>query len=218
MSKAQRLSTWRSFWRATTSIRSISTARTTSIPMASVAVEVLRVIGAAMAKVGVVGVGRLTLSRRERMVVVQPRGAGVTLFALRAAAEVRAPQFGSTEGDLDAEMVAIAGRSSGSGLAISTRVPTATVIRRRCRADRGEDERVDHQAAGSVNAIAGDRFNGRLETQPCAGTIRAGANSGKKQASEADSSRSTSARIAFALSRGSQNKTTALSRAGGHPY
>jgi hypothetical protein len=37
--------------------------------------------------------------------------------------------------------------------------------------------------------------------------IRAGANGGKKQASEAGS-RSTSARIAFALSRGSQNKTT----------
>ena len=33
MSKAQRLSTWRSLWRAVTSIRSISTARTTSIPM-----------------------------------------------------------------------------------------------------------------------------------------------------------------------------------------
>jgi hypothetical protein len=56
-----------------------------------------------------------------------------------------------------------------------------------------------------------------FETQPSAGTIRAGANSGKKQASEAGS-RSTSARIAFALSRGSQNKTTALGRAGGHQY
>ena len=73
------------------------------------AVEVLRVIGAAMAKVGVVGLGRLTLSRRERMVVVEPRGTGMALFTLRAAGEVRAPQFGSAEGDLDAEMVAIAG-------------------------------------------------------------------------------------------------------------
>ena len=33
-SKAQRWSIWRSLWRAMTSIRSISTARTTSIPMA----------------------------------------------------------------------------------------------------------------------------------------------------------------------------------------
>src|SRR5207237_1685418 len=62
-----------------------------------------------MAKVGVVGLGRLTLSRRERMVVVEPRGTGMALFTLRAAGEVRAPQFGSAEGDIDAEMVAIAG-------------------------------------------------------------------------------------------------------------
>ena len=40
-------------------------------PDGPIAVEVLRVIGAAMAKVGVVGLGRLTLSRRERMVVVE---------------------------------------------------------------------------------------------------------------------------------------------------
>jgi hypothetical protein len=66
----------------------------------------LRVIGAAMAEAGVVGIGRLTLSRRERMVMVEPRGAGMVLFTLRAADEVRAPQFGSA---LDAEMVAIAG-------------------------------------------------------------------------------------------------------------
>ena len=43
------------------------------------------------------------------MVVVEPRGTGMALFTLRAAGEVRAPQFGSAEGDLDAEMVAIAG-------------------------------------------------------------------------------------------------------------
>src|SRR5882757_1318512 len=73
-------------------------------PDGPIAVEVLRVIGAAMAKVGVVGLGRLTLSRRERMVVVEPRGTGMALFTLRAAGEVRVPQFGSTEGGLDAEM------------------------------------------------------------------------------------------------------------------
>jgi DNA end-binding protein Ku len=78
-------------------------------PDGPIAVEVLRVIGAAMAKVGVVGLGRLTLSRRERMVVVEPRGTGMALFTLRAAGEVRAPQFGSAEGDIYGEMVAIAG-------------------------------------------------------------------------------------------------------------
>jgi len=78
-------------------------------PDGPIAVEALRVIGAAMAEAGVVGIGRLTLSRRERMVMVEPRGTGMALFTLRAAGEVRAPQFGSAEGDLDAEMVAIAG-------------------------------------------------------------------------------------------------------------
>jgi DNA end-binding protein Ku len=43
------------------------------------------------------------------MVMVEPRGAGMTLFTLRAADEVRASQFGSAAADLDAEMVAIAG-------------------------------------------------------------------------------------------------------------
>ena len=50
-----------------------------------IAVETLRVIGAAIAEAGVVGLGRLTLSWRERMVVVEPRGTGMALFTLRAA-------------------------------------------------------------------------------------------------------------------------------------
>ena len=77
-------------------------------PDGPTAVETLRVIGAAMAEAGVVGLGRLTLSRRERMVVAEPRGTGMALFALRAAEEVRATQFGIAEGEVDAEMVAIA--------------------------------------------------------------------------------------------------------------
>jgi non-homologous end joining protein Ku len=43
------------------------------------------------------------------MVMVEPRGAGMTLFTLRAADEVRASQYSGAESDLDAEMVAIAG-------------------------------------------------------------------------------------------------------------
>ena len=58
-------------------------------PDGLVAEETLRVIGAAMAEAGVIGLGRLTLSRRERMVAVEPRGAGMALFMLRAADEVR---------------------------------------------------------------------------------------------------------------------------------
>ena len=49
-------------------------------PDGPVAVEMLRVIGAAMAEAGVVGLGRLTLSQRERMVVVEPRATGMALF------------------------------------------------------------------------------------------------------------------------------------------
>ncbi len=40
--------------------------------------------------------------------MVEPRGTGMALFTLRAADEVRAPQFSSVDGDLDAEMVTIA--------------------------------------------------------------------------------------------------------------
>jgi DNA end-binding protein Ku len=61
-------------------------------PDGPIAVETLRVIGSAVAELGVVGLGRLTLSRRERMVVVEPRGTGMALFTLRAAEEVRAAQ------------------------------------------------------------------------------------------------------------------------------
>src|SRR4051812_34669932 len=61
-----------------------------------------------MGGAGVVGLARLTLNRRERMVAIEPRGTGMTLFTLRAAAEVRRPQIGSAEGDLDPEMVEIA--------------------------------------------------------------------------------------------------------------
>ena len=78
-------------------------------PDGPIAVETLRVIGAAMAEVGVAGLGRLTLSRRERMVMVEPRGIAMTLFTLRSAEEVRTPLFSSAEGDLDPDMVAVAG-------------------------------------------------------------------------------------------------------------
>jgi len=44
-----------------------------------------------MAEAGVVGLGRLTLSRRERMVAVEPRGTGIALFMLRAASRCNPP-------------------------------------------------------------------------------------------------------------------------------
>ena len=100
-------------------------------PDGPIAVEAMRVIGVAMAKAGAAGIGRLTLSRRERMVMVEPRGTGMALFTLRAADEVRPAQFASAEGDLDAEMVAIARAIIDSARGNSTRARTATAIKRR---------------------------------------------------------------------------------------
>jgi DNA end-binding protein Ku len=60
-------------------------------PDGQMAVGAIRVIGAAMGEANVVGLGRLTMSRRERIVMVDPRGAGMVPITLRAADEVRAP-------------------------------------------------------------------------------------------------------------------------------
>jgi DNA end-binding protein Ku len=54
------------------------------------------------------GLGRLTLSRRERMVMIEPRGPGMVLMTLRAVEEVRPAELGLYDGELDPEAVAIA--------------------------------------------------------------------------------------------------------------
>ena len=77
-------------------------------PDGAIAAEALHVIGAAMAEAEMAGLARLTLSRRERMVLVEPRGAGMTLITLRAAEEVRAADFAQPGEPPDAEMVAVA--------------------------------------------------------------------------------------------------------------
>jgi DNA end-binding protein Ku len=77
-------------------------------PDGQMSVEALRVIGSAMDEASVVGIGRLTMSRRERMVIVEPRGTGMILITLRAAYEVRVPRFSEADGAIDAEMLAIA--------------------------------------------------------------------------------------------------------------
>ena len=77
-------------------------------PEGRTAAETMRVIGAALAEAGLAGLGRLTLSRRERMVMVEPRGAAMLLITLRSADEVRAAEFGEAGGEIDAEAVAIA--------------------------------------------------------------------------------------------------------------
>ena len=54
-----------------------------------------------MTEAGMAGLGRLTLSRRERMVLVEPRGQGLSLITLRAVEEVRGAQFDGFGGELD---------------------------------------------------------------------------------------------------------------------
>jgi DNA end-binding protein Ku len=78
-------------------------------PDGPIAEETFRVIGAAMAEAGTVGIGRVTLSRRERLVMVEPRDAGMVLITLRASEEVRAAAFGKADGEIDGDMVAVAG-------------------------------------------------------------------------------------------------------------
>ena len=76
-------------------------------PDGALAAEAFRVIGAAMVRAGMAGLGRITLSRRERMVLIEPRGAGMVLLTLRTAEEVRPAQFDAA-GEVDEEMAAVA--------------------------------------------------------------------------------------------------------------
>jgi len=78
-------------------------------PDGPLAAETFRVIGEAMARKNKVGLGRVTISSRERQVLVEPRGAGLLMSTVRSADEVRAAEFDApTKGEIDADMVAIA--------------------------------------------------------------------------------------------------------------
>jgi DNA end-binding protein Ku len=78
-------------------------------PDGEIASETFRVIGEAMARVNKVGLGRIVLANRERLVLVEPRGAGLMMSTLRASDEVRAADFGDKEdGQIDPELVALA--------------------------------------------------------------------------------------------------------------
>src|SRR5215471_9312740 len=77
-------------------------------PDGPIAVETFRVIGAAMREADKVGVGRVTLSRRERLVMIEPRDSGLVLITLRASEEVRAPSFATADAAIDPDMAAVA--------------------------------------------------------------------------------------------------------------
>ena len=59
------------------------------MPDDEVAQEAFAVIREAMAATGTVGISRLVLSRRERAVLLEPRGKGIILWTLRYGDEVR---------------------------------------------------------------------------------------------------------------------------------
>jgi len=77
-------------------------------PDGKIAIETFRVIGEAMEESGRVGIGRIVLSSRERMVLVEPHGGGMLMRTLRSADEVRQPEFGGASGEADPDMVAVA--------------------------------------------------------------------------------------------------------------
>src|SRR5437868_1675942 len=154
-----------------------------------------------MAEAGVAGMGRLTLSRRERMVMVEPRGSGMALFTLRAAQEVQPAQFGSAEGDLDVEMVAIA-RSiirQRMGDIRPEHVPRP-LSRGITGADRSQAEGPPHQTPRGHHAATGDRSDGGPETQSRTGNACNRRHDTQAKASQA-SSGSAPAVIASTASR-----------------
>ncbi len=78
-------------------------------PDGKLAAEAFRVIGEAMARKNKVGLGRVTISSRERPVLVEPRGSGLLMSTMRSAGEVRSAEFGPPEAaDIAPDMVAIA--------------------------------------------------------------------------------------------------------------
>jgi DNA end-binding protein Ku len=77
-------------------------------PDGKIAIETFRVIGEAMEEAGRIGIGRIVLSSRERMVMVEPLGGGMLMRTLRSTNEVRQPEFGDAEGHADPDMVAVA--------------------------------------------------------------------------------------------------------------
>ncbi|MBS9478696.1 non-homologous end joining protein Ku [Ancylobacter radicis] len=71
------------------------------LPNDPVGEEAFAVIREAMAATGTVGIARLVLYRRERPVMLEPRGRGIVVWTLRYAEEVRPPE-GYFE-DIDAQ-------------------------------------------------------------------------------------------------------------------
>jgi DNA end-binding protein Ku len=84
------------------------------MPDDDVALEAFSVIRDAMAAAGQVGIARLVLYRRERAVMLQPRGKGIVLWTLRFGDEVRDPddyfdEIGKPK-KIDAKLLTLVGK------------------------------------------------------------------------------------------------------------
>jgi DNA end-binding protein Ku len=78
-------------------------------PDGQLAADTFRVISEAMEHKNKVGLGRVTMSSREHLVLVEPRGGGLLMTTVRSADEVRPAEFGPLpKSEIDADMVGIA--------------------------------------------------------------------------------------------------------------
>ncbi|HEV2188872.1 MAG TPA: Ku protein [Stellaceae bacterium] len=72
------------------------------------AIDSLRVVAEKMAAQGLAAIGRVTLGNRKRLVMFEPRGAGMVMYTLHNADEVRAPEFDTKrQENIDPEMLDI---------------------------------------------------------------------------------------------------------------
>lgn len=142
-------------------------------PDGPIATETFGVIGAAMGEAGTVGIGRVTLSRRERLVMVEPRGAGMVAIILRSSAGGSNAllcngswggrcRYDRCRGD-DHETAHRAFRPGNLPGPLSGGT---------ARADRGENERAAGEAERDFQTAAGGRPDGSAEAQPRAGNRR----------------------------------------------
>jgi DNA end-binding protein Ku len=77
-------------------------------PDGELAAETLRVIAEKMTARGLAGIARVTLLNRKRLVMFEPRGAGMVMFTLHNADEVRAAGFDTKrQENIDPEMLDI---------------------------------------------------------------------------------------------------------------
>lgn len=78
------------------------------VPDGELAGDSLRVVAEKMAAQGLAAIGRVTLGNRKRLVMFEPRGAGMVMFTLHNADEVRTAGFDTKrQENIDPEMLDI---------------------------------------------------------------------------------------------------------------